>query len=267
MELNKLLDNVSHYKKANFNPDITTIACNTKNIKNNTLFACLKGVNFDGHCFAKKAIELGASCVLVEKDLNIKNQIVVKNTHIAYGKICANFFGNPAKKLKFIGVTGTNGKTTVSTIIKNILSFENKKSGLIGTIQNKINDETFKTEQTTPNHFEFQKLIKKMLDNGCEYVVMEVSSHALSQHRIADTKFELAVFTNLSQDHLDYHKTMKNYFETKKMLFKKAKQSLICIDDEYGLEIFKEFENENMYTFAIKKSNSRLYSKRYKANI
>lgn len=251
MELSKLLEGVDHFKKSDFNPDVTFLTCNSKEVKKGSVFAALKGVNFDGHNFVKKALEYGACAVLVEKDLNIENQIIVENAHKAYSKMCANFLDNPAKNLKFIGVTGTNGKTTVTNIVKNILAREGKKIGLIGTIQNEIGSEVIPTEKTTPNPMDFQKLIKNMLNKNCEYVVMEVSSHALAQHRIADTNFEIAIFTNLSQDHLDYHKTMEDYFNAKKMLFNVAKKGIVFIDDEYGEKLINNAPCE-MYTFSIK---------------
>lgn len=241
MKLVKLLDGVE-YSGVVMDSEISFLTCDSRQVKEGCLFACLKGVNCDGHDYAFQASKFGASAILVEKDMGVANQIIVDNTHAAYAKVCANFYNNPAKKLKFIGVTGTNGKTTVTNIVKNILSMENKKVGLIGTIQNEIGDIIIKTDKTTPNHLEYQKLLKDMVDGGCEYVVMEVSSHALEQHRIADTQFEIAVFTNLSQDHLDYHETMENYYLAKKKLFDVSKTAVICVDDEYGKRLAKEVD-------------------------
>lgn len=239
MKLVKLLEGIE-YSGVVIDSEISFLTCDSRQVKEGCVFACLKGVNCDGHDYAFKASQFGASAVLVEKDMGVANQIIVDNTHAAYAKMCANFYGNPAKKLKFIGVTGTNGKTTVTNILKNVLSMENKKVGLIGTIQNEIGDIIVKTDKTTPNHLEYQKLLKDMVDGGCEYVVMEVSSHALEQHRIADTKFEIGVFTNLSQDHLDYHETMENYYLAKKKLFDVSKIAVICVDDEYGKRLAHE---------------------------
>ncbi len=237
MKLNSILENVQHIKKSNFNPNISFLTCRSQEIKKNGIFACLKGVNYDGHKFAKKALNAGAAAIVVEKDLNLPNQILVSNSHEAYAKMCANFYNNPAQHLKFIGVTGTNGKTSISKIIKDILAMNGKKVGLIGTIQNEIGSEIIQTEKTTPDHLDYQKLLKLMLTKKCEYVVMEVSSHALVQHRIADTNFEIAIFTNLSQDHLDYHLTMKNYFKAKQMLFQRSSKAIVNIDDSYGKEL------------------------------
>lgn len=265
MELNCLLENVEHAKNSALNPDITFLTCNSKEVTKNSLFVCLKGVKFNGHEFAKDAIKAGAVAVLVEKNLNLENQVIVKDTHKAFAKICANFYSNPAKKLKFIGVTGTNGKTSVSKIIKEILTNANKKVGLIGTIQHEIIDQVYSAKNTTPNHLEFQKILKTMVDNNCEYVVLEVSSHALVQKRIADTEFEIAIFTNLTQDHLDYHKTMQNYFNAKKNLFKVCKNAVVCADDEYGLKLLKDLECKN-FSFAIKNKNSNFLATDIKIN-
>lgn len=254
MKLVKLLEEIE-YSGVVMDSEISFLTCDSRQVKEGCVFACLKGVNCDGHDYAFQASKLGASAVLVERDMGVANQIVVADTHAAYAKMCANFYGNPAKKLKFIGVTGTNGKTTVTNILKNILSMENKKVGLIGTIQNEIGEIIVKTDKTTPNHLEYQKLLKDMVDGGCEYVVMEVSSHALEQHRIADTKFEISVFTNLSQDHLDYHKTMENYYEAKKKLFEVSKTAVICVDDEYGERLAKEV-NCGVVTFSVNSSDS-----------
>ena len=255
MKLNCLLKNVEHKKNSTLNPDIKFLTCNSKEVKKNSLFVCLNGVNFNGHNFANAAIKAGAVAVLVEKNLNLKNQIIVKDTHKAFAKICANFYSNPAKKLKFIGVTGTNGKTSISKIIKEILTNANKKVGLIGTIQNEIGNIVQYAQNTTPNHLEFQKILKNMVDYGCEYVVLEVSSHALVQQRIAGTKFEIAIFTNLTQDHLDYHKTMENYFNAKKMLFKMCENAIVCADNKYGLELLKELKCKS-YSFGIENKDA-----------
>ena len=254
MRLIKLLDGIN-YKGVVVDAEISHLTCDSRAVKDGCVFACLKGVEADGHDYAFEASRMGAAAILVEKDLGVSNQIIVPNTHYAYAKMCANFYGNPAKNLKFIGVTGTNGKTTVTKTIKNVLSMENKKVGLIGTIQNEICDIALKTDKTTPDHLEYQALLKSMVDNGCEYVVMEVSSHALDQCRIADTKFEVGVFTNLSQDHLDYHETMENYYQTKKKLFAISKKSVICLDDRYGQRLAREIGGK-MVTFSARNKSA-----------
>lgn len=262
MKLSKLLANVPHKKKLDGDPEIESITCDSTKVKKNCLFACLKGVNFDGHSFAQNALNSGAAAVLVEKNLNLPNQIVVENSHLAYAQICGNYFDNPAKKLKLVGITGTNGKTTITKITKTLLQSQNKKVGLIGTIQNEIGTEIQPTEKTTPTHFDFQKLIYTMAQKKCEFVVMEVSSHALDQHRTGNTQFEVGVFSNLSQDHLDYHKTMEAYYNAKKRLFNNCKRSLICIDCPAGTRLATELEKQNKQptTFSINNKNADFFA-------
>ena len=154
--------------------------------------------------------------------------------------MCAAWFDHPEKKLKIIGVTGTNGKTTITNVIKNIFMKNGVKTGLIGTICNEIGDETVHTDNTTPMAFDYMCLLDKMVKAGCKYAVMEVSSFGLVQHRIGPTHFDMGIFTNLTQDHLDYHKTMENYYQAKKMMFDECDYALINTDDEYGRRIFSE---------------------------
>ncbi len=258
MRLIKLLEGIN-YKGVVVDSEVCFLTCDSREVKEGCVFACLAGVNFDGHDYAFEASRMGAAAILVEKDLGVSNQIIVSNSHYAYAKMCANFYGNPSKNLKFIGVTGTNGKTTVTKIIKNVLSMENKKVGLIGTIQNEICDIAIKTDKTTPNHLQYQSLLREMVDRGCEYVVMEVSSHALDQARIADTKFEIGVFTNLSQDHLDYHETMENYYQAKKKLFAVSKKAVICLDDQCGKRLSSEIKGK-IVTFSAKDKSSDYYA-------
>lgn len=209
-------------------------------IKGDALFVCLKGANFDAHKFIPELSERGVKIFVTEYDCNIENQIVVSDTRMALSLLWANFFGNPQNELKFIGVTGTNGKTTVTTVMKNMLSLMGKKCGLIGTCQNEIGDTVIPAERTTPEPNEFYSLLRRMADEKCEWVIMEVSSQGLAQKRLGNIRFELAVFTNLTQDHLDFHKTIENYYEAKKMLFSMCENALINIDDEYGKRLYQE---------------------------
>ena len=183
-------------------------------------------------CIAE-SITCSLSVIITERDLNIDNQIIVEDSHAAYSLMCANWFNNPADKMKLIGVTGTNGKTSVTYMLKTILEANSEKVGLIGTIQNIINDEVFEAKNTTPDAFELNQMFAQMLECGTTCVVMEVSSHALEQCRVYNMNFEAAIFTNLTQDHLDYHLTMENYLEAKKKLFKMCKIAILNSDDEY----------------------------------
>ncbi len=213
------------------------VTSDSRLVKKGSLFVCIKGASFDGHNVAKEMIENGAAGVVCERDLGIENQILVDDTRKAYSLICANFFGNPSKKLKIVGITGTNGKTTTTFLIKQILENAGKKVGLIGTVQNMIGDEIYPAHYTTPDAYELQSLFKMMVEAECEYCVMEVSSQALAQGRVEGIRFTLGVFTNLTQDHLDYHLTWENYFNAKRMLFENSDTVITNLDDENGLKI------------------------------
>ena len=200
-------------------------------------------------------LEKGAAAVVCERDLGLENQIIVDESRAVYSIVCANYFGNPASKLKIIGLTGTNGKTTTTFLIKQILDNLGKKTGLIGTVQNMVADEVYPAHYTTPDPYELQSLFAKMVKAGCEYCVMEVSSQALAQGRVAAVQFELAVFTNLTQDHLDYHKTWENYFNSKKLLFENCKTALTNLDDENGMKIVEGMPCE-VKTYSVGNNNA-----------
>ncbi len=248
MKLQKLIS-TDNLKLAN--TEITGVTCNSKNVKEGFAFVCIGGTNFDGHKFAHDAIKNGAAVVIAERDLGLQNQIIVPDTHEAYFNISANWFSNPADKLKLIGVTGTNGKTSVTYMLKSILEKAGHKVGLVGTIQNLIGDEVFQSKNTTPDAYELNSLFSRMEKSGCEYVIMEVSSHALDQKRIANVMFEAALFTNLSQDHLDYHKTMDNYFAAKRKLFDMCKCAVVNFDDEYGKKLLDDITCEKISYSAL----------------
>lgn len=230
--------------------EITGITDNTKKVREGYIFVCIRGEHFDGHSMAEEMLEKGASAVITERKLNLgEREITVENTRDFYGMICAKWFGHPEKKMKFIGVTGTNGKTTITNVIKKILTDNGHKVGLIGTIQNEIGNEVIHTENTTPFTYDLMELYAKMADAGCDYVVMEVSSFGLYQKRIGITHFSTALFTNLTQDHLDYHKTMENYYQAKKMLFDICDNAVINTDDAYGKRLFDETDKCQKYSY------------------
>lgn len=202
---------------------------------------CIKGFKTDGHSYINKAIEQGAVAIVSENEtenLNIP-VILVSNSRKALSQIASNFYQNPTSKLTLIGITGTNGKTTTTYLIKNILEQAGKKVGLIGTNQNMIGQKVLETERTTPESLELFELFAQMVNEGVEYVVMEVSSHSLVLHRVYGCNFKVAVFTNISQDHLDFHKNMESYLEAKAKLFDMAENGAINIDDEGGKKIFE----------------------------
>lgn len=215
------------------NTEITGLTCNSSSVKAGNAFVCISGSKFDGHNFAESAVKNGAAVVICQKDTGLKNQIIVDDTRAAFSQMSAKWFGEPAKKLKLIGITGTNGKTSVSYMIKHILEYAGYKTGLIGTIQNMIGETVYKTNHTTPDAYELNEIFDKMYTAGCDYVIMEVSSHALDQKRVYGVEFEVGIFTNLTQDHLDYHITMENYAKAKSLMFSMCKNALINEDDEY----------------------------------
>lgn len=229
--------------------EITAVTCNSKQITKGCLFVCIKGVKFDGHSFAQEAVLAGAAVVVAEQDTGVENQIIVNDTHKAFATISANWFNNPAKKLKLIGVTGTNGKTSVTYMLKAILEKAGHKVGLIGTVNNIIDNTVVPSVNTTPGAYELNSLFSQMHKAGCEYVIMEVSSHALDQKRVCELDFECAVFTNLTQDHLDYHLTMDNYFEAKCRLFEMCKTAVVNLDDDYALRLLERL-NCNKVTYS-----------------
>ena len=225
--------------------EITALTDDNRKITPGCIFVAVKGEKFDGHTVAAKALADGAAAVIVERDLGLGDkQIIVPDSRAEYGNLCAAWFGHPERQMRFVGVTGTNGKTTITTVIKFILTRAGHKVGLIGTIQNEIGDEVFHTNNTTPLTFELFALYRKMADAGCDVVVMEVSSFGLVQKRIGPTHFEVAAFTNLTQDHLDYHGDMEHYYQAKRMLFDLCDKSVINTDDEYGKRLYDEISGE-----------------------
>lgn len=246
MQLTKLLEGTG--AAATFDCEITGVTNDSRRAAPGVAFVCIRGVQTDGHRYAASAVEKGASAVICEEDLGLPCQIIVKDTHLAYGKMAANFHGNPADKMHLVGVTGTKGKTTVTNLIKTILTLSGEKVGLIGTVQNEIGDEILESHNSTPEAMELQALYKKMADAGCGWCIMEVSSHALDQHRIGDSHYDTAVFTNLTHEHLDYHKDMEDYFLAKVKLFSACDTAVIGTSDLYGKRL-AEMVNVPLLTF------------------
>lgn len=199
---------------------------------NNALFVCIDGNRCDGHSLGKMAVSKGAVGVITSRDLGLKEQIVVEDTRCALSRIASNFYGNPSKKLKIIGVTGTNGKTSTCFFIKNILESLGKKCGIIGTVQNSWGDQGSDSVLTTPEPMELHKIFNEMVKFGCEYCVMEVSSQALVQKRVYGIDFCASALTNITPEHLDYHINMENYINAKLQLFNQSEFACVNIDDE-----------------------------------
>lgn len=239
MKLYDLLKNVADTKLDNF--EVSRICWDNRGeIPENSLFVCIEGKNFDGHTAAPQMLEKGAGAVIVSRDLGLSRQIIVKDTREALALLSSNWFSNPEKSFKLVGVTGTNGKTTIATTLKRILDKRGVKAGLIGTCGVEIGSRTLHGERTTPEAFELFEIFRAMADENCQYVVMEVSSQGLEQKRVAGVEYEVGIFTNLTQDHLDVHGTMENYYQAKKTLFDICKTGIINIDDSYGKRLSEE---------------------------
>ena len=243
MKLSNLTEGVAVTKiSGNTEINIEKICYDSRKVTENALFVCIVGFETDGHKYIEKAIVSGAVAIAVQNgsDLpEIPENITVlyfDDTRKALAGLSANFFDHPEKKLKVIGVTGTNGKTTVTTLIKSILEFEEKRVALIGTNANIINGRILPTERTTPESYELFELFSEMVKESVEYVVMEVSSHSLELCRVWGIEFSVGAFTNLTQDHLDFHKTMENYKNAKGKLFLQSACGVINTDDEAGKE-------------------------------
>ena len=256
MKLNMLLDNVP---KNLVDIRISGVACDSRIVKDGFAFVCISGAVQDGHEYARQAVEKGATVIICERSLGLDNEIIVDDGRMTFAQMSAKWFGNPAEELKIIGITGTNGKTTVSYLVKAILEAAGHKVGLVGTNQNMVCDEVLPSKNTTPSPYELNSLFDIMVKSECDYAVMEVSSHALDQNRVAGITFEAALFTNLSQDHLDYHVTMENYLLAKKKLFKSAKTGIINADDAAAASIMSGLDC-NIKTYSLNKSDADFYA-------
>ena len=223
---------------ADLSREITGIAYDSRAVKPGNLFVAICGYDTDGHKYIPMALEKGAACVLCEKAPAEGEYVLLSDTRRGLALAGANWYGNPAGEMTMIGITGTNGKTTTTYLVKHILEdCLGAKVGLVGTIQNMIGDEVLHTERTTPESLELQALFRHMADAGCTHVVIEVSSHALCLHRVDGVTFDVGVFTNLTQDHLDFHKTMEEYCRAKAMLFARSKVGAVNVDDPWAKEI------------------------------
>lgn len=238
--------------------DITDVCYDSRQVKPGSLFVAISGFAVDGHRFIPMAFEKGAAAVLCEKAPEEGCYVQVPDSRLALALVGANWFGHPAEQMTMIGITGTNGKTTCTYLLKHILEKTGTaKVGLVGTIQNMIGDEVLPTERTTPESFELQGLFRQMLDAGCTHVLMEVSSHALVLHRVGGVHFHTGVFTNLTQDHLDFHKTMEEYGKAKAMLFSMCDHGVINRDDP-AAEMMMEAAQCPVLTYSTEKNSADL---------
>ncbi|WP_066252585.1 UDP-N-acetylmuramoyl-L-alanyl-D-glutamate--2,6-diaminopimelate ligase [Neobacillus drentensis] len=261
MKLQKLLKNLHlliPFKGEDV--EITSIENDNRKVQNGSLFICIKGYTVDGHDFAEAAVKNGAAAILAERPIALDVPVIlVKDTTRAMAVLADTFYGQPTKKLHLIGITGTNGKTTTSHLIEKIMVDAGQRTGLIGTMYTKIAEETIETKNTTPESLTLQKTFQQMVDRGVETAVMEVSSHALDLGRVHGCDYDVAVFTNLTQDHLDYHKTMDEYKRAKSLLFaqlgntfnhQNPKFAILNADDQAS-EMYRRATAAHIVTYGI----------------
>src|ERR1700758_4933024 len=240
------------------NVAVSSITFDSRKVKKDTLFIAVRGTAVDGHNFISQAIEAGANAIICEeipadKVENI-SYVKVKNTSYALGIIAANFYDNPSQKLKLVGVTGTNGKTTTVTLLYNLFKSLGYTVGLLSTVKNKIHNEEIPATHTTPDAIELNELLCKMVEKGCQYAFMEVSCHAIVQHRVTGIHFTGGVFTNITHDHLDYHKTFDEYIKAKKGFFDMLPEDSFALtnkDDANGMVMLQNTRAHKV-TYAIK---------------
>jgi len=272
MILRELLNGVDFTEiKGDDGIEVSGISFNSNEVKNNFLFIALRGENTDGHKYIDSAIRNGAKALIVEIVPDIDSEEIsivrVQNSRAALAEISSNFFSRPTEELTLVGITGTNGKTTITYLLESIWNHEQKKSGVIGTIDYRYGNQIRQSSMTTPESLDLMRMFREMKDEGVEAVAMEVSSHAIDKNRVAGCQFDAAVFTNLTQDHLDYHKSMEDYFYVKKRLFtkllakshKQIKYSVINIDDPYGEKLAQELK-ENVVAYSNANQSATVYA-------
>ena len=255
MHLKQLLNKVDVISvHGNEDIKINNIEFNSKKINNNDLFVAIKGEKFNGHIFIDDAISNGALAIVVSevpaKLYKDKTYVVVKDTALCLPFLAKNFYENISKNIKLIGVTGTNGKTSIVSLLHQLFALMGEKSGMLSTVQNKIGSLTLDTTHTTPDILTIYRLLQKMVDKKCKYCFMEVSSHAIDQFRVKGLNFDIAVFTNLTHDHLDYHKTFSIYRDIKKSFFDSLEEDAIAIinrDDKNSKKMGESTKANKLY--------------------
>lgn len=259
MKLKELLEPIQPTQIiGDIDTEITGVNIDSRLVESGHLFMAMRGTQTDGHAYIRAAIEKGATAILCE-EMPVERQegityIQVIDSEDATGKVATTFYGDPTSKMELVGVTGTNGKTTVATLLYNMFRYFGYKTGLISTVCNYIDDEPVPTEHTTPDPVTLNRLLGRMADAGCKYAFMEVSSHSIAQKRISGLKFAGGIFTNLTRDHLDYHKTVENYLKAKKRFFDdmpKNAFSLTNLDDKNGL-VMTQNTRSNVYTYSLR---------------
>ena len=259
MKLKDLLYKVSIIKVVGTTDvDVVNVQFDSRKIEKGGLFIAISGVITDGHKYINETIASGAKVIIVEKipqDLDSTvTYVQIENSNEALGIIASNFYNNPSERIKLLGVTGTNGKTTIVSLLHQLFELLNVKSGMLSTIHNKINDKVIPATHTTPDALQINNLLNTMIEEGCEYCFMEVSSHAISQARINGLNFTAGIFTNITQDHLDYHNTFTEYRDVKKSFFdllSKSAFALVNKDDKNGMKML-EGTKANQLSYSLK---------------
>ena len=259
MQLQEILNRIPVLEMhGDSNREISEINFDSRKVVEDSMYVAISGTVSDGHSFIQSAIEKGANAIVCEIFPEVLSNnisyIKVKNTAQALGSLAANFFGNPSEQLKLIGITGTNGKTSTSTLLFDLLKLMGEKSALISTVEYRIGDEVFPSTHTTPDVITLYQILRKAVDSGCEYAIMEVSSHGIHQYRTEGLHFAIAGFTNITHDHLDYHKTFAEYLNTKKRFLDELSPDAIAItnvDDKNG-KVMVQNTKATIKTFAMK---------------
>lgn len=245
MKLSEILKGIDEIKvKGDLELEVSSIAYDSRKVESGGMFVAVVGFKTDGHKYIESALQSGARVIAMEDGAYdagmIPDEITVvfsKDTRKLLPKLACNFYNNPSRELKVVGVTGTKGKTTTTYMIKSILEHAGKKVGLIGTIENYVGDKCYESERTSPESLDLQRMLREMVDNKCDVAVMEVSSHSLALDRVWGIDFDIGVFTNLTQDHLDFHKTFDNYLDAKAKLFTMCKEGYVNCDDMYARKL------------------------------
>lgn len=262
MKEKKLQDLLTHVEVdqivGDSSANINDVTCDSRQVRRGSLFVAVRGVNVDAHQFIPQVVADGATAVVCEqlpdKEADGVTFVVVPNSTVALAHIASNWYDNPSSQLQLVGVTGTNGKTTTATLLYELANLMGYKAGLLSTVQNLIDKRVEPAKQTTPDHLTLNRLLHEMVEAGCEYAFMEVSSHACSQHRIDGLKFAGGIFTNLTRDHLDYHGTVENYINAKKMFFDSLDANAFAVvnaDDKVGAVMVQNTKAKK-YTYSLR---------------
>ncbi|QUI23204.1 UDP-N-acetylmuramoyl-L-alanyl-D-glutamate--2,6-diaminopimelate ligase [Vallitalea pronyensis] len=272
MKLQGLLKNVSYeVLQGTDNINISNIQYDSRKVTEGSLFVCIVGFNVDGHHYASSAVVNGAKALLVEENIEGINEhitiVKVSNTRKVIAALADRYYNHPSDKFRLIGVTGTNGKTSTTFLTKSILEAYGKKTGIIGTIENRIGDEILKAHRTTPESLDLQELFYNMVERNVNDVVMEVSSHSLDLHRVDACRFDVGVYTNLTLDHLDFHKTMENYRDAKLKLFNMCDTGVINLDDNYASYMIDNSSCKKYLTYGIDNDEADLNAVQLKMDL